>query len=111
MIALSGAVSLPSLPVGVLIAVGVLATLELGLDVFALVDLARRPKNTVALGNKWVWVAIILLVNLLGAILYLVVGRQPAPPTEYPVPDASTAPSATSIADALYGERGDSEPT
>jgi hypothetical protein len=110
-IALSGAVSLASLPVGVLIAVGMLAILELGLDVFAFVDLARRPKNMVALGNKWVWVAIILLVNLLGTILYLVVGRQPAPPPEYPVPAASTAPSATSIADALYGERGDSEPT
>lgn len=105
------AASLSSVPTGVLIAVGVLAILELGLDVFALVDLARRPKHTVALGNKWVWVAIILLVNLLGAILYLVVGRQPAPPPEDSGPAASAAPNATSIADALYGERGDSEPT
>jgi hypothetical protein len=108
---LTGVPNLSSVPTGVLIAIGVLAILELGLDVFALVDLARRPKSTVPLGNKWVWVAIILLVNLLGAILYLVVGRQPAPPPEHPGPAASTAPNATKIADALYGERGDSEPT
>jgi len=68
------------------------------------VDLVRRPVDRVALGNKWVWVAIILLVNLLGAILYLAVGRKPAPVAEVPEP-TRLAPRAGSIADSLYGPR------
>ncbi len=101
---------LSDLPVGVLVVLGVAGLVQLTLDVVALVDLVRRPVDRVALGNKWVWVAIILLVNLLGAILYLVVGRKPAPAAEVPLPSASSASSASrteGIADSLYGRRDD----
>jgi len=47
--------------------------LQLGLLVFALIDLARRPK---ANGPKWLWVLIIVFINLIGPIAYFLVGRQ-----------------------------------
>lgn len=96
----------PSMPVAILVVLGILALLEIGLDIFALVDLYRRPIGRVALGNKWVWVAIILLVNLVGAILYLAIGRKPAIES-----DRAAAPSANrmeQVVDSLYGPRDDS---
>lgn len=97
---------LSALPAGILIVVGVLLVLEIVLDVIALVDLYRRPVAQVALGNKWIWVAIIILVNLIGAILYFAIGRKPA------VSGGEAAParpgSAADVADRLYGPRDDS---
>ena len=46
--------------------------IELGLLVAALIDLARRPHTR---GPKWVWLLIILFVNLIGPIIYFIVGR------------------------------------
>lgn len=47
--------------------------LQLGLMVFALVDLARRERTK---GPKWVWALVVIFVNLIGPIVYLVVGRE-----------------------------------
>ena len=93
---------LSTIPVGVLIVLGVVLLLEIVLDVVALVDLYRRPVARVALGNKWIWVAVIVLVNLIGAILYFAIGRKPAPAGEEPA--VKPARSAAEIADALYGD-------
>ena len=101
---------LNSLPVGVLVALGALLLVELALDVVALVDLVRRPKSRVTFGNKWAWAAIIVLINLIGAILYLAIGRKPAPPTEPAPPAAEGRATMTSVADALYGEADDRNP-
>jgi len=103
--------SLADLPTGVLVVLVVAGILQLTLDAIALIDLYRRPADRVALGNKWVWVAIILLVNILGAILYLVVGRRPAPVADV-VQQSSSASRTASIADSLYGRReeGDGHP-
>lgn len=101
-------VDLSTLPLGAVIAVGALLIIELALDVIALVDLYRRPLARVALGNKWVWVAIIVLVNLLGAILYFAVGRKPAQTVDGP-PSSPRGSSASDVADRLYGSRDDSE--
>ena len=100
-------ISLASLPTGVLVALGVLGLIELVLDIIALVDLYRRPAQNVTLPSKWIWVIIIVLVNLLGAILYFAVGRKPAPALETPERAAGPSRSAAEIADALYG--GDDE--
>jgi hypothetical protein len=97
---------LSALPVVVLIVLGVVLLIELTLDVIALVDLYRRPIDRVTLGNKWVWVAIIVLVSLLGAILYLAIGRKPAVPSGGETPARPS--SAADIADKLYGPRDDS---
>lgn len=97
-------VPLSSLSPAVLIVLGVVALAELVLDVFALVDLYRRPAAQVTLPSKWIWVVIIVLVNLVGAILYFAVGRRPAPATD---PRSGATPptrSASEIADALYGK-------
>jgi hypothetical protein len=98
---------LADLPTGVVVVVVALTVVQLTLEVIALVDLYRRPVDRVALGNKWVWVAIILLVNLLGAILYLVVARKPAPADDGPPPSSPSAARSESTADALYGRRDD----
>ena len=93
---------LSTIPVGMLIVLGVVLLLEIVLDVIALVDLFRRPVARVALGNKWIWVAVIVLVNLIGAILYFAIGRKPAPVGEEPA--VKPARSAAEIAAALYGD-------
>jgi len=49
-----------------------LFVIQLGLIVFALVDLNRR---TVARGPKWAWVLVIVFINIIGPIVYFVVGR------------------------------------
>ncbi len=93
---------LASIPAGVLILLGVVLVVEIALDVIALVDLYRRPIARVALGNKWIWVAIIVLINLIGAILYFAIGRKPAAAGEEPAVKPSR--SSAEIADALYGD-------
>jgi len=95
-------------PVGLLVALGIVLVLEIALDVVALVDLVRRPVARVALGNKWIWVAVIVLVNLIGAILYFAIGRKPAPAGEEPA--VKPARSAVEIADALYGDPDQPKP-
>ncbi len=92
-----------SIPAPILIIVVVLALLEIGLAIFALVDLYRRPTDRVALANKWIWVAIILLVNLVGPIVYLAIARKPAIQSE-----GAAAPSPNrmeQVVDSLYGPR------
>lgn len=98
---------LTDLPPGLLAALGVLSLAQLTLLVVALVDLYRRPADRVAGGNKWIWLVVVLFVNLLGAVLYLAVGRKAAPAQEVP-----PAPrGGGSVADALYGRPTDDPPT
>jgi len=47
--------------------------LQLALMIFALLDLIRREKTR---GPKWMWAIIIVLGELLGPIIYLLVGRE-----------------------------------
>lgn len=47
--------------------------LQLALMIFALVDLIRNPNPN---GPKWMWIAIIVLLNIIGPILYFVIGRR-----------------------------------
>ncbi len=82
-----GAINLPSGQV--LLALVPVLALVLGVVVFALVDLIRRP--AVAYLPKPVWAVIIAIVALpFGAIAYLVAGRQPksAPPAPPGGPDS-----------------------
>jgi Phospholipase_D-nuclease N-terminal len=70
---------LSALPSWALVALGSLIVVQLTLEIIALIDLYRRPVQLLMFGNKWIWVAIVILVNTLGAILYLLVGRKGAP--------------------------------
>jgi hypothetical protein len=106
---MSAAVQMPMAQVvqlsgAALLVIALLAALELGLDVVALVHLYRTPTAQVVGGNKWVWVAVIILVNLLGAILYLAIGHRPPPAPE--IPAGRSATSASDAMDSLYGSSG-----
>jgi hypothetical protein len=49
--------------------------IQLALIAFALADLARRESTR---GPKWVWVLVILFINMIGPIVYFLVGRDEA---------------------------------
>ena len=50
-----------------------LIVIQIGLMIVAVVDLIKREKTR---GPKWVWFILIIFVNLIGPILYFVVGRE-----------------------------------
>ncbi|MCH4825984.1 MAG: PLD nuclease N-terminal domain-containing protein [Planococcus sp. (in: firmicutes)] len=47
--------------------------IQLALMIFALVDLVKNPSPN---GPKWMWGIIIVVINILGPILYFVIGRK-----------------------------------
>lgn len=47
--------------------------IQVGLMLAALLDLAKRPSLR---GPKWVWVIIIIFINIIGPITYFLIGRQ-----------------------------------
>lgn len=51
-----------------------IAAIEFGLLIAGLVSVLRRKK--VSLLPKWGWVLIIVLVNIVGPILYFILGRK-----------------------------------
>jgi hypothetical protein len=75
---------------------------QIALLVYALIDLARR--DAVLGDRKWVWALVIAFGNLLGPIVYLLVGRRTPPPVNAPG-GASTAggDAARRAVDSLYG--------
>ena len=95
-----------TLPAGALVALGVLAAVEIGLAVFCIVDILRRP--AVLGGRKWLWIVLVLLFSLAGPIIYLAVGRVPPPAVAETrdEPEAMTRTRAESAADLLYGPAG-----
>jgi len=50
-----------------------LALIQLVLMAMALLDIARREKLR---GPKWVWVLVVIFVNIVGPIVYFVLGRE-----------------------------------
>ena len=64
--------------VSALLLVGLLVGLTFGFWLWALVDCLKRefPGN-----EKIVWVLVIILLHLLGAVIYLAVGRQQGQPS------------------------------
>ena len=51
-----------------------LLVVQLGLLVFALIDLLKPERVT--RGPKWLWGLIVILINVIGPIAYLAVGRE-----------------------------------
>jgi hypothetical protein len=99
---------LPDLPPVLLVVLAVVALLELALDIVALVHLYRTPVDQIVGGNKWIWVVIILLVNLIGPVLYLAIGHKPAPAGEAPLDRPMER--IGDIVDSLYGPADDKAP-
>lgn len=96
--------NLDSLPSGAVVILGVLALIQLVLWAFAIVDLVRRPRTAVMFENKWVWLAVIVLVNLIGPVLYFAIGRTSAvEAVRQPEASPGDTLSFKGLADELYG--------
>ena len=83
----------------------VLGVVQISLQVYALIDLARRDE--VEGGRKWVWVVAVLVGGLLGTIAYLAVGRPPAKVDTPRAGGTSTSgdEAAQRAVDVLYNPR------
>ena len=55
--------------------------------IWAIVDVVKVPDDSMfKAGNRLIWVLVIVLTGLIGAIIYLVVGRpEPSGPTRTPI--------------------------
>lgn len=97
-------IPLSELPVGALVALGVYVVFQIGIEIYALVKMFQTPEEQLSFGKRWMWVLIILFVNLIGAIIFLVAGRKPAmvaePTSAQQAPVTDRARRAT---DVLYG--------
>ena len=89
---------------GVAAALIALAVVQLALQVYALVDVAKR--GAVRGGNKWVWALMIALGGLPGAIVYLAVARMSSTdPVGGGGAKAAGDESVRRAVDTLYGPR------
>src|SRR5690349_17260817 len=81
-----------------------LIIVQVGVQLWALIDLARR--DAVRGDKKWPWALVVLLANLPGAIAYLAIGRSvPAAARERSGAGAPGGESARRAVDTLYGPR------
>jgi len=83
----------------------VFSLVNLALVLIALVSLVRRPTAGVRFHNKWVWGALIVLVNGIGPLAYLALGRVDAPLDEAVAPwtQRPAAERARAAVELLYG--------
>ena len=89
---------------GVVIAIVVLSVAQLAVMIWGLIDLIKRPVAQVRWNNKWIWAAIIVLINsFIGTILYFVAGRIPAVVDDAGAPSAVDADKTQRAVDSLYG--------
>ena len=86
----------------------ILAVAELGLLAWALVDLYRRPASQVNGGSKIPWLILCLLLQLIGPVLYLAIGRErPAavilsPGATFPPPLEAPRAETAAVIDTLF---------
>ncbi|MBE0416224.1 MAG: PLDc_N domain-containing protein [Coriobacteriia bacterium] len=84
----------------------VLLTVQVAVQFWALVDLARRPR--VRFGMKWIWALVIIFLgnSFIGPILYVAIGRNVPEEIDVKVsPSRTTSGERTRRAvDALYGD-------
>ncbi len=102
---MGSSVSLSNLPGWALIAIAVMAVIEVALLVTALVVLVRTPPSRLTL-PMWVWIVIIVIVSTLGPIAFLVAGRRP-PEAEPGAMRRADSGAGSSAADLLYGAPSD----
>ena len=66
-----------SIDLGLIIAiVAPLIVIQWGLNIIALIDLFKRDDEQLRYLPKWGWAVAIVVVNFVGAIAYLVAGRE-----------------------------------
>ena len=87
----------PSCPVLTVLVVAVVV--EVGLAATALWRWWRTPTERLS-ANRWVWLALIVLLSLVGPLAFLAAGRRPAPATD---PRGAGTVRADDAVAALYG--------
>jgi len=92
---------LGGIPVPAVIVLLGLGIIQLALQIHALIDLARQ--EAVLGDRKWIWLIVILLGNLVGAIVYLAVGRGGQAAAD-PAGGFKGKASAEGALDLLYGD-------
>jgi hypothetical protein len=92
-----------SLPTSVLVAIGLLAVVQLSLQVWSVLDLIRRPMPSS--GASWLWGLVIVVGGFVGALAYLAIGRRMVPDSaaDAPVGEGRAAARERAI-DRLYGD-------
>ena len=94
---------LEGIPTGLVVGGALLLLIQLTLQIVALVMLVRIPSERITIGGrKWVWALIIIFGELVGPVLFFILGRKPAPAVE-PIANTLAADRASAAADALYG--------
>ena len=94
----------------VIVLLALLVLVELGLLGWALLDLARRPADQVAGGSRLLWLLLCLFVQLIGPVLYLVVGRVRAAPRPVPLPQAPGGDGHVARAAAALYDAAEADP-
>jgi hypothetical protein len=87
----------------------VVALVQFGVQIWALVDLVRRPAEGVK-GSKWLWALLVVFLSnfALGAIIYFFAGRQVMPVAdERPGSQDPGGARAERAVDVLYGPGDD----
>ena len=96
---------LREIPTPGLVALSSLAAVQIALQVYALIDLAKR--ESVLYQRKWIWLLVIVMGNLLGAVLYLAVARKVEPSADVAAELATARPAGRETADramrTVYG--------
>ncbi|WP_210416792.1 PLD nuclease N-terminal domain-containing protein [Microcella pacifica] len=95
---------LTSLPTAALVALVVAIVVQLALQITALIRLYRTPRDRIVFDRKWPWVLIILLVNMVGAIVFLIAGRRPAAVDDSATAHRAEGDSVRRTVQSLYGE-------
>jgi hypothetical protein len=91
-----------SIPTWAVASAGLLLLVQLTLQIVAIVDIARRPAGRVR-GNKWLWVLVVIVLELLGPILYFGFGRLPAPAEDTGRAAVASDDAVERATDVLYG--------
>jgi len=94
---------LGTLPTWLLAVIAITACIQLALQVYALLDLSKR--DTVLGGRKWLWAVIIIAGNLIGAIIYLGLGRVVYQRGPGEGERAGSEKASRRAIDNLYGDR------
>jgi cytosine/uracil/thiamine/allantoin permease len=92
------------IPTSAVVALLVLFVVQVALQVYGLCDLVKR--RAVPGGRKWIWAVVIVAGNLVGAVLYLALGRSAPPPSDQAADrGAGDAAARERAIDRLYGDR------
>ena len=95
--------ALGGLDEGAVYAILIYGVVQLGIQVWALVDLARRER--VRYGKKWLWAVVILVLSsfALGTIAYVAFGRSvPQSDSQQPHPNGRSGERAHAVVESLY---------